>query len=86
MSGFCSLKMSLRTTWWLLPFLPSSVKIKHELIDCAFRSTYCVRLVGCCDGSDIFEENCALEILWIFLFYPTSAFENTSIILNQMFP
>lgn len=28
MSGLCSLKMSLRTTWWLLPFLPITVKNK----------------------------------------------------------
>lgn len=53
MSGFCSLKMSLRTTWWLLPFLSSSVKIKHELIECAVRSTSCVRLVDYQDGSGL---------------------------------
>lgn len=42
MSGFCSLKTSLRTIWWFLPFLPITVKIKHELIECAVRRTYCV--------------------------------------------
>uniref|UniRef100_A0A8C3E953 Transient receptor potential cation channel subfamily M member 7 n=1 Tax=Corvus moneduloides TaxID=1196302 RepID=A0A8C3E953_CORMO len=34
MSVSCSLKMSLRTTWWLLPFSHISVKIKLELIEC----------------------------------------------------
>lgn len=86
MSGFCSLKMSLRTTWWFLHFLPITVKIKHELIERAVRRTYCVRLIDCHDGSDIFEANCALDILCLFLFYPISAYESASIMLNQMSP
>lgn len=67
MSVSCSLKVSLRTTRCLLPFSHITVKIKLELTECAVRSTYCVRLMDCHDGSDIFEANCALDVLCLFV-------------------
>lgn len=67
MSVSCSLKMSSEISWWLLPFLPITVKLKRELIECAVRSTYCVKLIDCHDGSDIFEANYALDVLYLFV-------------------